>query len=278
MQRTGVWGSVGVLLLLAVDSVGGALVIASGEAPTGAGVAMLVGAVAIAAVAVALYRSVVMRRWARRAVPELSQRPRAAAWSIVVGSLVGAGFIALSFGAAVSLGGFRIDGPAPFRLEDALGVAVLVIVSAVLEELVFRGVMMQAIETWLGWVPALLVTSLLFGLAHLGNPDASLQSGLAIAVEAGLPLGLLFLWRRDLWLTIGVHAGWNATESLLGIPTSGEAARGVLTVTPEGSALLNGGAFGLEASIVPVVLGLVLAVVVFLAWRATQRRTKLLLR
>ncbi|MBT2502179.1 hypothetical protein [Curtobacterium sp. ISL-83] len=32
-------------------------------------------------------------------------------------------------------------------------------------------------------------------LAHPGNP----------------------LWRRDLWLTIGVHAVWNATEALLGL-------------------------------------------------------------
>jgi uncharacterized protein len=273
VQRTGVWATVGVLMLLALDAVGGVLVTASTDATLGADLAMTGGAVLVAACAVVLYRSLVMRRWARRPVPELPSRPRAVLGPVAVGGLLGAAFIALSFGVALALGGYRVTGSASLPLRGALGLVVLVIVSAVLEELVFRGILLQAIERWLGWAPAVLVTSLLFGMAHLGNPGATLLGCLAIAAEAGLPLGLLFLWKRNLWLTIGVHAGWNLTESLLGIPTSGEPARGLLAVTPTGSDLLNGGAFGIEASVVPVVFGLFLAGTVLLRWRATRRPT-----
>ncbi|MBI0124578.1 hypothetical protein H3U93_03230 [Bifidobacterium sp. W8115] len=46
----------------------------------------------------------------------------------------------------------------------------------------------HALDRWLGWVPALTLTSLLFGLMHALNPGATLFSCLAIAIEAGLML------------------------------------------------------------------------------------------
>lgn len=124
-----------------------------------------------------------------------------------------------------------------------------------------RGCLLQGVEQRFGWVPALIVSSLVFGLLHLMNPAASLWSALAITVEAGLVFGALFLLTRNLWIAIGLHAGWNLTESLFGVPVSGEEPHGFLDVTPTGSALVSGGAFGLEASIVPVVLGVVAATV-----------------
>ncbi|MGV2806384.1 CPBP family intramembrane metalloprotease, partial [Clostridium perfringens] len=120
--------------------------------------------------------------------------------------------------------------------------------AAIVEELIFRGLMFQAIDRLGGKSLALAVTSLFFGVAHLGNPGATLYSAFAIALEAGVLLGAAFLWRRNLWFTIGLHFAWNAFEGLLGIPVSGHSAAGLFTVKVNGAALLTGGDFGLEGS------------------------------
>ncbi|MNN03967.1 CAAX amino terminal protease self- immunity [compost metagenome] len=131
---------------------------------------------------------------------------------------------------------------------------------AIVEELIFRGLMLQAIDQLGGRPLALAVTSLFFGIAHLGNPGATLWSGFAIALEAGVLLGAAFLWRRNLWFAMGLHFAWNSIEGLLGIPVSGHPATGLFTVKVHGAALLTGGNFGLEGSIVAVVVCLLVSI------------------
>lgn len=123
--------------------------------------------------------------------------------------------------------------------------------AAVTEELLFRGLALQALEQLWGSRAAIAVTSLFFGVAHLGADGATLWSGVAIAVEAGVLLGAAFLWRRSIWFVVGLHFAWNTTEHLLGIPVSGHTPEGLFTVDVHGSTLLTGGAFGLEGHSCP---------------------------
>ncbi|MNV71135.1 CAAX amino terminal protease self- immunity [compost metagenome] len=120
--------------------------------------------------------------------------------------------------------------------------------------------MFQAIHKLMGHWLALAVTSLFFGVAHLGNTGATLWSAFAITIEAGVLLGAAFMWRRNLWFAMGLHFAWNALEGLLGIPVSGHPAAGLYTVTVNDTALLTGGDFGLEGSIVPVMASLLIAI------------------
>lgn len=112
--------------------------------------------------------------------------------------------------------------------------------AAIVEELIFRGLMLQAIDKIGGKTLALAVTSLFFGVAHLGNTGATLWSAFAIVLEAGVLLGAAFLWRRNLWFAMGLHFAWNAVEGLLGIPVSGHPSAGLFTVKVHGPALLTG--------------------------------------
>ena len=70
-----------------------------------------------------------------------------------------------------------------------------------------------------------------FGLIHAANKGATLESTLAIALEAGILLAASYILTRSLWLPIGLHFGWNFTEggifgaaagSTLGKHTDGE--------------------------------------------------------
>jgi hypothetical protein len=144
--------------------------------------------------------------------------------------------------------------------------------AAVTEELIFRGLALQALEKLCGSWAALTITAVLFGGLHLANPDATPWSSTAIAIEAGVLLGAAFLWKRNIWFVVGLHFAWNTTLGLIGIPVSGHASEGLMTTNPTGPDLLTGGEFGLEASIVPVIVSLLIAIPMLIA---THRRGNL---
>ncbi|BCJ55374.1 CAAX amino protease [Actinoplanes sp. NBRC 14428] len=222
----------------------------------------LVGAVA----AVVVYR-LVMHRVARRETPEIAGRH--AVPQFLFGSLFGVLFIGVSILAVLSE--FEFSRSAGDLVPVTASMAATSLGAAVTEELMFRGLLLQALERMAGSWVALGVTALLFGLLHLANPGATLWSSIAIAVEAGVLLGAAFLWRRNLWFAVGLHFAWNTAVGLLGIPVSGHPADGVLVTRPTGPELLTGGDFGLEASLVPVLVSLLLAVPMLLAARRRGR-------
>ncbi|MDQ0062727.1 CPBP family intramembrane glutamic endopeptidase [Paenibacillus harenae] len=209
---------------------------------------------------------------ARRSTPEISRQR--AGIETVLGVLTGTIFITGSAFIIMALGGYSFQWASSAdtssvlisSIETALG-------AAIVEELIFRGLMFQAIDKLGGKPLALAVTSLFFGVAHLGNTGATLWSAFAIALEAGVLLGAAFLWRRNLWFAMGLHFAWNAIEGLLGIPVSGHSAAGLFTAKVNGAALLTGGDFGLEGSIVPVVVSLLISIPM-LIWAARNRRVE----
>jgi membrane protease YdiL (CAAX protease family) len=137
-----------------------------------------------------------------------------------------------------------------------LGTLFICILSAVAEELLMRGILLRVMEQWLGSGAAIGISSLLFGLLHLNNPHATWFGALAIAVEAGAMLGAAYVVYRNLWLPIGVHFGWNLTQSLIyGAHDSGLDLKGLFTVPLRGSDWLTGGSFGPEASIPAMAVG-----------------------
>jgi hypothetical protein len=109
----------------------------------------------------------------------------------------------------------------------------------------------------------------LFGLAHLFNTNATWGSSVAIMVEAGVLLGGAYMLARNLWLPMGLHAAWNFTEGIIfDVPVSGTDVHGLVQAKIAGPVLLSGGAFGLEASIIGVVLSIPLgAAMIVLARR-----------
>ncbi|HEX7113267.1 MAG TPA: CPBP family intramembrane glutamic endopeptidase [Mizugakiibacter sp.] len=214
-----------------------------------AGAWAIVAALLLAAVMLALYARMV--RWfERRPVRELAADGATA--RVMGGVAIGAALFVLVYLVLVALGVARWHGvEASVQVWLALGAA---LAAAVGEELVFRGVVFRLLEDSFGTTVALIASAGLFGLVHAGNPGATWISTVAIMLEAGALLGLAYAWSRSLWLPIGLHFGWNFTEGgVFGVAVSGGATHGgLLHVSLEGSALLTGGAFGPEASVVAV--------------------------
>lgn len=152
-------------------------------------------------------------------------------------------------------------------LAEPLAFAVL---AGILEELLFRGYLFRLSSRIIGTWGALIFTSALFGLAHLGNKGATLSSGIAIMLEAGVLLGSAYVVTQRLWFPIGLHIAWNFTEgSVFGMQVSGNStSSGLIHGSLTGSNLMTGGAFGPESSIVAVLVCLAVAIVLLV--RAAQ--------
>ena len=171
-----------------------------------------------------------------------------------VGLLIGAGLYTACELVLMALGIYRIEGLNPLRfLVPAIAMALS---SSVFGGLLFRGVFFGSVETWFGSWAALMVSSLVFGLSHLMNPQATLEGALFIAVGAGFLLAAAFLLTRWLWLSIGFHMAWNYTQSAIfsGVVSGNEASQGPIRSTVQGSALLTGGKFGVESSVLALLV------------------------
>ena len=83
-----------------------------------------------------------------------------------------------------------------------------------------------------------------------------MKSALFIAVEAGILLAAAFMLTRRLWLSIGFHMAWNYTQSAIfsSIVSGNDAAPGWIRSTVKGPDLLTGGRFGVESSVLALVL------------------------
>lgn len=197
--------------------------------------------------------------WRRWVLPGPHRDLQARPLAIGVAAIAGAGHISL-----VTLGGFAAGyyvviqhtGGSP----SLLGVAGLIAVAALLEEVVYRGILFRTLETGLGTAAALWLESLIFAAMHLSNAPAS-HAELMTTLVAGTLIGALwtaiYAWTRNLWLVAAHHAAWNFAIILTGLPLSGiEDWRAMAPFQSgyDGPAWMTGGVFGPEDSLLCIVV------------------------
>jgi membrane protease YdiL (CAAX protease family) len=170
------------------------------------------------------------------------------------GLLLGALLFTATMIVLYALGVYQITG---YNAWPILMPALLMALSSsIIEELIFRGILFRIMEASLGSWIALGVTALIFGLLHLPNQNSTLVAASAIAIEAGIMLAAAYMLTRRLWLCIGIHMAWNFTQSgVFSSAVSGSTPySGFVTGTNTGPKWLTGGEFGVEASLVAVII------------------------
>ncbi len=123
--------------------------------------------------------------------------------------------------------------------------------SAIVEEILMRGIVFRITEEKLGSYFALFISAILFGAMHLGNPNSSLTAAIGLAIQAGLLLASAYIYSRNLWFPIAIHFAWNFTQSaIFGANVSGNTiSKTLITSKIEGAEWFTGGQFGPEGSI-----------------------------
>lgn len=188
----------------------------------------------------------------RRAVAELA--PRALLPETLLGVIIGAVLFCAVIGLLAFTGHYTFLGYA--SIPDLITTIVLTLLGAIAEELLFRGFIFRVVQAIGGTWIAVGISAIIFGALHGLNHGATITSSIAIAVEAGVLLALAYTATNRLWLPIGLHFGWNFTEgSIFGVSVSGhQALPSLIRGNLAGPDYLTGGTFGVEASILAVVV------------------------
>jgi membrane protease YdiL (CAAX protease family) len=215
-----------------------------------------------------------VRFYEKRKVGELRPTLR----SITVGAVSGAGLIGLAMLSLYALGVYEVTAYRGMK-NELLGVAGLIVVAAMLEEIAFRGILFQALESAWGTAAALWLQSLVFALMHLENlGDRASAVDQITVVVAGTLIGafwtLVYVHSRNLWVAAANHAAWNFSIILTGLPLSGLG--DWLSLAPiasryNGPDWLTGGMDGPESSAITLLL---VGATVAALWKRTRGKFK----
>jgi len=123
---------------------------------------------------------------------------------------------------------------------------------------------------------AVLTTSSLFGLMHLGNPNASVISTFNI-VLAGIALAIPYILTGSLALSIGIHFSWNFMQGgICGFPVSGmNFQASVVKISQRGTNLWTGGAFGPEAGLMGIMGITIIIVLSYVYIKVTREKVSI---
>jgi len=170
-------------------------------------------------------------------------------WGLILESAEILGIYALH---GFSFGGWALSGLS--LLMYAVGWAIGFVLVGIAEEFLFRGYAQFTLAQGIGFWPAAVCLSALFGALHLGNVGEGWVGALSVTL-----FGLLgcFTLRRtgSLWFAIGLHAAVDYTETFIfSVPDSGALATGqLLHASLHGPTWLTGGTIGPEGSVLEFV-------------------------
>lgn len=133
------------------------------------------------------------------------------------------------------------------------------IIQGATEEIVTRGWLLNVLSNKYNIGVGLLISSTLFGLMHLSNPNVNYIAVINI-ILVGLFYGFYVIKTNDLWAVCGMHTAWNfAQGNLFGFEVSGidVSVGSLIDLNLVGSDFITGGIFGPEAGIVATFILLV---------------------
>lgn len=139
------------------------------------------------------------------------------------------------------------------------------IIQGATEEIVTRGWLLNVLSSKYNIGFGLLISSTLFGLMHLTNPNVNYIAVINI-IFVGLFYGLYVIKTNDLWSVCGMHSAWNfAQGNIFGFEVSGlDISVGTLIdLNLVENDFITGGVFGPEASIVATFV-LLLSIIILL--------------
>jgi CAAX protease family protein len=182
-----------------------------------------------------------------------------------IGSLIGfltisSTLLAMFFLHVFRIGGLALHGMAILPSLGGWGIAFVLV--GLFEEFAFRGYVQYTLASGVGFWPAALALSGLFGLAHFLLDPNETVIGSATVVLFGLLLCLFLRTTGSLWCAVGFHAAYDWGQTFFyGVPDSGITPyHNLLHSVLNGPVWLTGGIVGPEGSIVTPFVLLIAAV------------------
>ena len=153
----------------------------------------------------------------------------------------------------------------PDLAETVAVIFVGTLLSAAWEEFTFRGWPFLAGVHVVGPHAVAIGIGILFGSVHVLNPNWTVAAVVSVCA-AGWLLSYAMLAFRSIAVAIGLHVGWNFTQSIL-------TSKRLWTYSTHDNRWLSGGEYGLEASAVGIVMTAAAACICAL-WYVRSRRAE----
>ena len=140
------------------------------------------------------------------------------------------------------------------------GIALLVNASS--QEILFRSYIFQSIESNFNALSAIITTSILFSISHIGAIKAGVIPSLNV-FGAGLVFAVAYYKTKSLWMPIVIHFTWNfSVSSILYKPITDY--KGLELFQLEGSKLMAGGENGVQTTILTTLTIIIVLILEFL--------------
>lgn len=199
------------------------------------------------------------------------------------GTIIGVALLAISMGIMVSMGKITYHGVLQ-HIDYSLIVAFLgaFIVQGAMEEVLCRGFLMISLSKKVSIPIAISISSLAFAVPHfstlfMGDFIFGLV-GIINLLFVSIIFSLLILRDKNIWIACGMHSIWNFfLFNVFGLNLSGAKKRStaILDFRLGEDSLMNGGAYGIEASIITtLVLFVFVAILVFLRYQSIKKDSK----
>lgn len=144
--------------------------------------------------------------------------------------------------------------------------------TGIVEEIIFRGVIMKCLERHFNIQIAVLVPSVLFGALHVMGNHLDFISTIQL-LAAGSIVGILFSLiaykSNSIWNNAIVHSVWNTIiiGGILHIGDSADSSSIFNFILENKMFLFSGGDFGIEASIISIFVYLIFCVIVLFSMK-----------
>jgi hypothetical protein len=182
-------------------------------------------------------------------------------WGLLIGMVLNA----LCATVAILHGDIRITYDS-FPVIKILLVFISVFVQSSGEEIICRGVLYQRLRKGYKnpWV-AILVSPVAFVIVHMGIPGCTIWAIISIYL-IGVLFCLMVYYFDSLWIAMAIHTAWNFTQNFIfGLPNSGTIYSFSIFKLDQASVkntLFYNSEFGVEASITPIIIFVILNAVV----------------
>ena len=171
--------------------------------------------------------------------------------NFIVGILIGLGIMAIGYELLIYLEEIFFL-KLTFDTKELIISILLYTIVAVVEETLFRGYILKNLMISFNKYVALVVSSILFSLMHIFNPNVDLFSLFNLFL-LGILFGLSYIYTKNLWFPIALHLSWNLFQSLFGFNVSGLDTYSLIEFKINEANLINGGAFGFEGSYLSII-------------------------
>ncbi|CEV66055.1 CPBP family intramembrane glutamic endopeptidase [Streptococcus pneumoniae] len=178
--------------------------------------------------------------------------------NLLKGFSLGLALFLLTLLGLVVLGQYRLESIHlnPYSLAFVVFTIPFWILQGTAEELVTRAWLIPQLAKRTNLKVAIIISSSLFTLLHLGNPGITFLSAIDLFLF-GVAMSLYLLKTDTIWGIGGIHGAWNfAQGNLFGVLVSGQSSgTSIMRFTPQGNQdWLSGGSFGIEGSIVSSII------------------------